>query len=112
MNFVHLECIITSLAFLVSKITLPTLLAQLVSILRAKLWKVVMKCKKYFLALHTYIWLSTYIFEVASFFSPSASPINSIFFVANIYKIHIFDETFFFLATVGMITDKLPWQPL
>ena len=37
--------ILTSLGFLVSKMVLSIVLAQLVSILRGKLWKVVWKCK-------------------------------------------------------------------
>ena len=36
---------LTSLAFLVSEIGVITRLIQMVSILRAKLWKVVLKCK-------------------------------------------------------------------
>ena len=40
-----LSCIQTSLAFLVSKMGLTTLLAQLVSVLKAKFWKVDMRKK-------------------------------------------------------------------
>ena len=42
------------------------------------------------------------------FISPSAYPINSFFFsvVVCIYKNHVFDETFFLLAIVAMITEK------
>ena len=42
-----LMSILTSLAFLVSKMDLSTLLAHLVSNLKSKLYKVVMKCKTF-----------------------------------------------------------------
>ena len=52
-----------TLAFLVSEMGLTTLLAQLVSILRAKLLKVVMNQKS------NMFFLKMYIFEIASFVS-------------------------------------------
>ena len=78
------------------------------SILRAKFWKVVIKCNiimfiKFwaFFSKCIFLWLNHFI-------SPSADSINSIFSVVIcIHKIHVFDEVLFLLATVSMITEKM-----
>ena len=44
------------------------------------------------------------------FLSPSAYPINFFFAVMHMYKIHVFDEAFFFLAEVAMITDSVDFS--
>ena len=44
------------------------------------------------------------------FLSPSAYPINFFFAVMHMYKIHVFDEAFFFLAKVAMITDRVDFS--
>ena len=52
----------------------------------------------------TYLWLR-------HFTSPSTCPINSIFSGAvRIYKIHVFDETFSFLETIAMMTEKVSFS--
>ena len=55
------------LIFLVPKMGFTNLVAQPVSILRAKFWKVVMKCKKYFFNAFV-LFLKMYLSEVATFF--------------------------------------------
>ena len=73
-----------------------TLLAPAVCILRAKLWKVVMKCKIFFAFNIFALFLKIHIFEVAMFISPCTAPVNPIFpVIVWIYKIQVFDEHFF-----------------
>ena len=50
-----------------SKVGLTTLLAQLVSILRAKVWKIFMKCKSFMFSFCG-LFFKFYIFEVITFF--------------------------------------------
>ena len=59
----------TLLAFLVSEINSTALLPQMVSILRARVWKVVMKCKNNTFFSFWSIFLKMYIFEAVTFFS-------------------------------------------
>ena len=76
---------------------LHDLLAQLVSILRAKSSKVVIRgkmvCFFYFWAL----FFKMYIFEVLTFFSSSSYQLNQLNFsvAVRIYKIYVLDEAFF-----------------
>ena len=71
---------------------LTTLLAQPVSISRAKLWKVVMKCK------HTFL-------RLRHFFSPST---YFIFFIGSTYLEHscFWWNIFFLDATIAMTTEN------
>ena len=86
------------------------LAAQTISIFRTKLWKVVVKCEIImffifgcftncvFLRLQHCILLITY-------------PTNSVFsMVVCICKIHIFDQAFFLLAIVVMMTVKMSFS--
>ena len=72
-----------------------------------KLWKEVMKCKNVMLLYFQGCFFQRYIFEVATFFSPSTYPINLFFSLeVRIYKIHIFDKAFILQGTVAKITEK------
>ena len=82
---------------------LTILVAQPVSISRAKLWKVVVKCE-IVIFFNFWAFLKMYIFEVATL------PIQSTKFfsvVVWIDKIHVFDYAFFLLAIVAMIAEKI-----
>ena len=83
---------------------LTIVVAKPVPISRAKLWKVVVKCQILF-----FRFFSECLFlRFRHFISPNTYPINSIFSVVTcIYKIHVFDEAFFLLAIVVMITEKM-----
>ena len=79
-NFWHLESSHISLRFLVSEIGLTTLVAQVIFILRGKLWKVVMKYQKsFFIFFGPFFSKYTYL-KLEHFLLPSTYPINSIFF--------------------------------
>ena len=60
-----------SLAFLVSKMGWNTLVAHTVSNLKAKLWKVLMKCKSVMFFKFWVLFLKMYLLVVATFFLPS-----------------------------------------
>ena len=78
--------------FLVSKMRLTTILAQLVFKLRVKLCKVVMKCKNTILRSFLFFLLKFYIFEDVTFFL--TNELN--FCVAvRMYEIYVFDDEFF-----------------
>ena len=82
--------------FLVSKMRLTTILAQLVSVLRVKLWKVVMKCKNTMLRSFLFFFLKFYIFEDVTFFLTYESSNELNFSVAvRMYEIYVFDDEFF-----------------
>ena len=66
----------TSLTFLVSKMYLSTHLVQLISLLRAKLWMVVVNCENIMVFNFLALFLKIYIFEV---FLLGTYPVNSIF---------------------------------
>ena len=78
---------------------LTTLSAQLVSLLRAKLRKLVKKYKKN-------------IVLTFGLFFPAWCLSNQLNFsvVVFIYEIPVFDEAFSFLATVAMITPKVSFS--
>ena len=82
-----------SLTFLVSKMGLPILVAQLASALRAKLWKLVMKCKNVFLFNFWALFLKIYLSEVTFF---PTYPVNSILtVVARMDMTDVFDKVSF-----------------
>ena len=82
-----------SLTFLVSKMGLPILVAQPASALRAKLWKLVMKCKNVFLFNFWALFLQIYLSEVTFF---PTYPVNSILtVVARMYMTDVFDKVSF-----------------
>ena len=98
------------MTFLIFNIELTTLVAQPVSVLRAKLWKVVMKCKiVMFLTFAPFF--SKFTFSRLQYFmSPQTDSIRpSLALVVGIYKIQVFDKAFFLVATIAMITEKLPF---
>ena len=113
----NLHYILTLLAFLVLGMGITTLLTQLVSILRAKSWKAVMKCKIYFLSLGLLFLKCTFL-KLRQFLLPKClSKLHNFSVVARIYNVPVFDEAFFLLATVPMITRKVrffqfSWQIL
>ena len=86
---------------------LTILVTQPVSIFRAKLWKVVVKYE--ILCFLTFEFFSKCTFlRLRHFISCSTYPFNSFFSeVVWIYKNHVFDEAFFLLAIVAMITEKM-----
>ena len=106
-EWINLTYILT-LTFLVPKMGLVTLLASLVSILRAKSWKVVMKCKSCMFNFGD-LFLKMYIFEVVKFLLTSCLS-NRFNFSVVVHMIHVFDEAFFFLTTVAMITDSVTFS--
>lgn len=83
-------CIHISLIFVVTKMELTTLVAQLV--LKAKLWKLVKNCQTVFKLFG--LFYQNVSFCGYKFFSPSSYPVNSVVSkVAPMYdKIHVFDE--------------------
>ena len=86
-----------SLTFLVSIMSLTKLVAQLVSILRVKKWKVVMKCKKSCILTSELFSSKCTFLRLRHVVSPSSYPINSIFsMVVRICKIHALDKAFHF----------------
>ena len=97
----------TSLAFLVSKMDLTTLLAQLVSISRAK-WNIVMKSKNcmFFQLLGRFS--QNVHFSGCDIFSYQVLIQSTQFCCGSAYvQDRVFDEAFFFLATVAMITESV-----
>ena len=94
---------------------LTNLLAQPVFTLRAKLWKVVIKCKNnmflYFWA--SYLFSGNVYFSGCDFFLITQCFSSQFRFsvVVRIYKIHVFGEAFFLLAILPIITGK-EWQRL
>ena len=79
-----------------SEMRLNTFVAQTIFILRAKLWKVAIKCKNVMFFNFWPLFLEIYILDVAYYFLPSTYPANSIFsVVAWIYMIHFSDKAFF-----------------
>ena len=76
--------------------------------LKGKMWEVVMKFKNV-VCFHFQVLFSKCTFlRLQHFFSHSTYTINSIFSaVVRIYNIRTFDDTFFLLAIVAMITEKL-----
>ena len=94
-----------------------TILASLVFILRKKLWKIVMKSQfVMFLTFFLFFWKIKFL-RLWLIMSSYSDPINPIFVVVLwIYKIQVFEEVFFLLATIAMTNEKLqffqfPWQP-
>lgn len=86
-----------SLTFLVSIMSSTTLVAQLVSILSVKKWKVVMKCKKSCILTSELFSSKCTFLRLRHVVSPSSYPINSIFsMVVRICKIHALDKAFHF----------------
>ena len=93
------------MTFHVSKMDLTTFLAQLVPILRVKLWKVVIRGKICFLIFRHFFSKGTFL-RLWHFFLPSDYPINSIFSGSADYKIFVFDEALFLLTIrMPMITN-------
>ena len=89
---------------------LITLLAQLLSILRAELWKVVKKCKNNMFFNFRVLFLKMYFFEVKFFLPYCTSNQLNLPVVVHIYKILVFDETFFLLATIAMTNEKMSFS--
>ena len=83
------------MTFLIFKTGLITLVAQAVSTLRAKLWKVVMISKiTMFLSFAPFFWKFAFL-RLWYFISPCTDLINSNFAVVVwIYKIQVFDKAF------------------
>ena len=100
----------SSFTFLVFKISLTILIAQPVSIFRAKLWKIVLKCETVifltfgFFSKCTFLKLKHYILSSTSWSSQFFS------LIVCIHKIHVFDEAFFFLAIAAMATKNMSFS--
>ena len=87
---------------------LITLVAQLVSILRTKLWKEVMKSKIVMLFKFWALFLIIYIFGAEAFYFTKYLSNHLNFCSGSLYlKRFIFLMKMFILATVAMITEKL-----
>ena len=82
--------------------------ASRVFILRAKLWKIVMKCQiAIFLTFVIFFKKLTFL-RLWHFISPYSDPMNSIFAVVDrISKIQFLKKFFSHVATVATITEKL-----
>ena len=84
---------------------------------KTKSWKAVMKCKICFLSLGLFFLKCTFL-KLRQFLLPKClSKLHNFSVVARIYKVPVFDEAFFLLATVPMITGKVrffqfSWQIL
>ena len=80
----------------VSKMGLTTASAQLASIIRAKLWKVVIVSRNNMFSNFWALFLKMYTFEVVTFFSRLSCLSNQLTFsvVVRIYKIHLFGGAF------------------
>ena len=93
-NIVHLILFfyyILSLEFPVSKMGLTTLLAQPISIFRAKLWKVVTNCKNSVFFNFQALFVKMFIFEVATFFLACLYNQLNFSVALRMYKIYVFD---------------------
>ena len=97
------------------------LTVQPVSIFRAKLWKVVVKYEIVFLIFGFFSKCTFQVatFSLAKYLSNQLSLLiqSKLSVVVCTHKIHVFDEAFFLLAIVAMITEKnivflFSWQPL
>ena len=88
--------------FQVSKMSLTTFLAQLVSNLWVKLWKVVKRGKICFLSFGHLFSKCTFLMLWTFFFLPSGCPVNSIFQWQYVFIRFMFLMKHFFLLTIRM----------